>query len=321
MPGKGLPFKRKTVVSGYHVPIMAAEVVSLLACRPGGVYVDCTIGGGGHSREILDATGPDGKLIGIDRDREAIAEAGRALSGYEGRVQFVHSNFTRLDEVLAEAGVAAVDGILVDLGVSSHQFDVADRGFSFSKDGPLDMRMDQSGGETASELLLRLSEKQLASIIRDLGEERRSKAIARAIKEKGEISTTRELAEVVERAVPKRFHPKNIHVATRTFQAIRIAVNEELDMLEQFIASAVSHLNKEGRLAVISFHSLEDRIVKNVFRELSRDCVCPPSFPVCSCDREALVKVITRKGIIPSSSEIDLNPRARSARLRVAERV
>jgi len=300
---------------------MAGEVVSLLSCKAGGIYVDCTLGGGGHAVEILKASSPDGRLIGIDRDGEAIEESKIALEEYGERVTLVRSDYLELAGVLAELGVEGVDGILVDLGVSSHQLDAAERGFSFMKAGPLDMRMDQGSGETASQMLKRLSAEELESIIRRFGEERWARRIAGAIKERGDIETTIELARIVESAIPARHHPKKLHAATKTFQAIRIAVNKELVDLADFVISAVDLLNKGGRIAVISFHSLEDRIIKRAFRGLSSCCICPPDLPYCRCGKKDLLKVITGRSVTASAREVEMNPRARSARLRVAEKV
>lgn len=305
----------------YHNPIMVEEVVRLLACKDGGTYVDCTTGGGGHIRAVLEASAPGGQVIGIDRDKEALAEAEKALSNYSDRLRLVHSDFKRIDEILNDSGVEFVDGVLADLGVSSHQLDSAERGFSFLRNGPLDMRMDQHSGETASGLLERLSAEELKEVLKVYGEERFARKIAKTIKSAGEIKTTLELAWLVERAVPKKFHPQKIHVATKTFQALRIAVNEELNELEEFIFTVMKRLKKGGRIAVISFHSLEDRIVKQAFKKLSKGCICPPDLPYCCCGKKEVARVVTRKPVIPSDEECNVNPRARSAKLRVAEKV
>jgi len=300
---------------------MVEEVVGLLACKDGGTYVDCTTGGGGHIRAMLAASSPGGKVIGIDRDKEALAEAEKVLSSYKGRFKLVHSDFKRIDEILDESGIDSVDGVLADLGVSSHQLDSAGRGFSFLRDGPLDMRMDQHSGESASELLERLSAEELEHIFKVYGEERFARKIARAVKAAGEIRTTLALAGLVEGTVPRKFHPRKIHVATKTFQALRIAVNEELAGLDEFISLVVKRLKKGGRIAIISFHSLEDRIVKQAFKKLSKGCICPPDLPYCRCGKKEVARIITRKPVLPSGEECDLNPRARSARLRIAEKV
>ncbi len=308
-------------MSEYHRSIMSEEVVNLLACRSGGTYVDCTLGGGGHALAILEASSPDGRLIGFDRDIDAIKRSEEVLKKYKPRVTIIHSNFKELGAALSARGVRSIDGLLVDLGVSSSQLDKAERGFSFMRRGPLDMRMDQSAGEKASELLTRLSVDEVAFILKTYGEERWARLIAVAIKERDEIKTTSELAELVEKVVPRKFHPKKIHVATRTFQALRIAVNEELVGLEEFLATSADSLKKGGRMAVISFHSLEDRVVKHSFKALSKACICPPDLPYCRCNKEQTLRIITKKAVVPSDDEIKLNPRSRSARLRVAERL
>ncbi len=293
----------------------------MLDCKNGGLYVDCTVGGGGHALEILKASSPDGRLIGIDRDCEAIEKAGEVLADYGERVRLIQSNFRQLDEVLAGEKISAVDGILIDLGVSSRQLDAAERGFSFMKEGPLDMRMNQEEGESASELIERLSAGEIARILKEYGEERWAKKIARAIKDSLPLGTTTELAAVVARAVPKRFHPKNIHVATRTFQALRIAVNAELEGLDDYFLHAAGLLKEGGRMAVISFHSLEDRIVKRAFRQLSKVCICPPGLPICACGKKASVRLLARRAVTASAEEVARNPRARSAKMRGIERL
>jgi len=300
---------------------MSAEVVSLLKCGPGGIYVDCTLGGGGHSESILKASSPDGRLICIDRDQDAIDEARKRLAPYGERVSFVHSDFKSVKEVFANEGISEADGMVADLGVSSWQLDSAGRGFSFMKEGPLDMRMDRSSGETAAELIERLSERELGLILWKYGEEKWARLIARAIKEQGEIETTVDLAELVSRVVPRKAHPKRIHVATRTFQGLRIAVNKELAGLDQFLIDAISLLRNGGRLALITFHSLEDRIVKRVFRDMSRGCTCPSDLPVCACGKTANIRVVTGRAVSPSEEEEERNPRSRSAKLRVAEKL
>lgn len=297
-------------------------MLSFLSPGPGGLYVDCTVGGGGHALKILEASSPDGRLIGIDKDIEALNESGRNLERFGSRVLLVQGDFKALKEILLQHDVRGkIDGILLDLGVSSHQLDTGRRGFSFLTEGPLDMRMNQRAGETASELLDRLSEKELAFLLKKYGEERWAGPIARAIKQSGTVKMTSELVGIVEAAVPKKFHPKRIHVATRVFQALRIAVNEELKGLDDFIEEAVGLLKKGGRMAVISFHSLEDRIVKKAFRELARGCICPSYLPLCVCGRKEVVRLITKKVVIPSDEEVKRNPRSRSAKLRVAEKL
>ena len=300
---------------------MVKEVVDLLGCKAGGIYLDCTAGGGGHSAKLLDASSPDGRVIALDRDPDAIAETGEALKQYKARLTLVQSDYKEFESVLETEGIAELDGILADLGISSHQIDCAERGFSFMKDGPLDMRMDSESGETASEMLMRLAVGDIEHIIRKYGEEKWARAISKAIKEAGRIDTTLELAQIVAGAVPRRFHPARINVATKTFQALRIAVNEELAGLDKFISDAVSKLKTGGRIAIISFHSLEDRVIKQTFKALAKSCICPPDLPYCRCDSKASLKIITRKSVTASQDELNINPRARSARLRVAERI
>lgn len=287
------------------------------------MFIDATLGLGGHSRAILESSDRV-NLIGIDQDTEALKLATDSLSGFGGRFRSIHANFSEIAEVADELGVDGADGILADLGVSSLQFDSAERGFSFRFDAPLDMRMDaESEDETAAELLGRLSEEEIANVIYNFGEERKSRRIARRIVEKREegnpVATTGELATLVERAIGK--NPKDkIHPATRTFQALRIAVNRELEVLEKFIDDAVGLLNPEGRLAIITFHSLEDRIVKQRFLRWSGRCSCPPRFPKCVCGAENKVDVVTRKPVVADEKEIGENPRSRSAKLRVCKR-
>lgn len=300
---------------------MGKEVVDLIACKPGGVYLDCTAGGGGHSGMLLKASSPDGRVIALDKDPDAIAETGKALKEYKARLTLIQSDYKEIVSVLEEEGVACLDGILADLGISSHQVDCAKRGFSFMKDGPLDMRMDGDSGETVSEMLMRLPAGDIEHIIRKYGEEKWAKAIARAIKEAGRIDTTLQLANIVAGAVPKRFHPARINVATKTFQALRIAVNEELTGLDKFISDAVSRLKTGARIAIISFHSLEDRVIKQTYKALAKSCICPPDLPYCRCDTKASLKIVTKRSVVASQDEVNLNPRARSARLRVAEKI
>ncbi|HPL63805.1 MAG TPA: 16S rRNA (cytosine(1402)-N(4))-methyltransferase RsmH [Syntrophales bacterium] len=308
----------------YHKPVMVEEVVRGLDCGPGKVYVDGTAGGGGHSEEILKRSSPDGKLIGIDLDRDALAESGRRLAPFGKRAVLVAGCFSDMPEILDRLGIEKVDGILLDLGLSSHQLDTAGRGFSFTLDGPLDMRFDCASGPDAGELVNRLPEKDLARIIREFGEEPMAGRVARSIvqaRRKAPLRTTRELADLVYRAVPARRRRPGIHPATKTFQALRIAVNSELDALKAAVEGGIDRLRKGGRFCVISFHSLEDRIVKDAFRSWERDCVCPPGLPFCSCSRRRKLRVLTRKPLRPPPEEIRENPRARSAKLRIAERI
>ena len=290
-----------------HVPVMRAEVIEWLAPGRGGVFVDCTVGAGGHAAALLE--GGAGRVIGLDRDRAALTEAGPALARWGSRVELVHSDFRRLALLLDVRGLATVDGVLADLGVSSLQFEGEGRGFSFQRDEPLDMRMDQSGGRTAAELLAAAGESELADIIFGLGEERFSRRIARAIvaaRERGPVATTGQLARIVRGAVPRTGRWR-IDPATRTFQALRIEVNGELDGLDRFLAEAAGRLAAGGRLVVITFHSLEDRIVKHTFRRLAAGEGSP-------------LRVATRKPVLPTGVEVERNPRARSAKLRVIER-
>ena len=289
-----------------HVPVMTAEVLQHLRPERGGVFIDCTVGLGGHARALLEAGAT--RLIGLDRDRHALAGAGETLSAWRDRIDLVHSDYRALDAVLDARDIAVVDGALADLGVSSMQFDAPGRGFSFQRDEPLDMRMDQSAGDTAADLVARSSERELADAIFQYGEERFSRRIARAIvdaRRETPVATTGRLASIVRRAIPRRGFAR-IDPATRTFQALRIWVNRELEGLDRFLEGAVRRLRAGGRLVVITFHSLEDRIVKHTLRALESG--------------DAGVRVLTRKPIVPSDEEITRNPRARSAKLRAAER-
>ena len=277
------------------------------------------MGGGGHAAGILAALSPDGRLLGLDQDPSAIETARTHLSAYPRRVVLVHSSFTRLAEVAEAYRFVPADGVLFDLGLSSFQLADPTRGFAFMADGPLDMRFDPTkGGPTAATLVNRLSPEEMAALLYRYGEERHARRIAEAIVAARPLRTTNELTSVVEQVAGRR---GRIHPATRTFQALRIAVNEEMDALEAALPQAVGILAVGGRLAVISFHSLEDRVVKRFLRRESRDCICPPELPICTCDHRATVRLITRKPIRPTADEIAANPRARSARLRVAERV
>lgn len=295
-----------------HVPVLVREVLATLEPRPGGAYLDCTVGGGGHAEAILEAAGPPSRVVGIDRDPEAIAVARERLGRFGDRVRLVQGDFRELPRLISELRLEGFDGVLFDLGISSLQLDDPSRGLRFSAEGPLDMRMDrESGGLAARELLHELSEMDLTRIIREYGEERWARQIARGIvnaRSQGSLETTRDLAAVVARAIPRRFWPRRIHPATRTFQAVRIAVNQELTGLEEALEVATGHLNPGGRIAVISFHSLEDRVVKHLFRRLAAPGAVPG------------VRIITRRPVTPSSEERAQNRRARSAKLRGAER-
>lgn len=307
-----------------HLSVMPDEVIRYLAPKAGGIYVDGTVGGAGHAVRILEASAPDGVLVGFDRDEEALRAAAERLAPFGERVRLVHGNFAGLAQVLAGEGVERIDGLLLDLGVSSHQLDRGERGFSFQQDAPLDMRMDRSSGRTAAELVNTLPERELEQIIRDFGEERWAKRIAAFIvkaRAEAPIETTLQLVDIIKGAIPRGAWEERLHPATRTFQALRIAVNEELASLEQGLASGVKLLNRGGRAVVISFHSLEDRIVKNCFRSFAQGCRCPKELPYCVCGAAPLVRVLTGKPLTATEAEIEANPRARSARLRAAERL
>lgn len=305
-----------------HVPVLLDEVISGLKIDPNGIYVDGTLGGAGHSLEIVKRL-ETGKLIGIDQDENALKKARETLKEYEDRVIFVHSNFENIDRVLNELGIDKIDGMLMDIGVSSHQLDEASRGFSYHNDSKLDMRMDRTKRFSAWNVVNEYSEDDLASIIWDFGEEKWAKRIAKFIIEERKnknIDTTLDLVEVLKKAIPAGARKDN-HPGRKTFQAIRIEVNRELEVLTKVIPKVVSRLNKGGRLCIITFHSLEDRIVKDMYRELFKDCICPPELPICMCDKKREIKIITRKPIIASSGEIERNPRSRSAKLRIAEKI
>lgn len=301
-----------------HHPVLYQEILEALQPRAGRRYLDGTVGAGGHAAGILAASAPSGQLLGLDVDPQALELAGQRLAEFGQRASLVRASYAQLSQVLAAQRWEAVDGVLLDLGASSMQFDQASRGFSFMKAGPLDMRFDPDGLTTAADLVNELPEAELADLIHRYGEERRARRIARAIVAARPLHTTTELAELVARAL--RARRGGIHPATRTFQALRIAVNAELDNLEAALPQAVDALKAGGRLAVIAFHSLEDRIVKHYFRQESQDCICPPEQPVCTCGHVATLKEINRKPIRPGAEEEAANPRARSARLRIAEK-
>ena len=310
-----------------HKAVLLEEVIRALQPYSGGIYLDGTVGAGGHAEAILNASLPEGQLFGLDQDKSALEIAKRHLAGFGDRVHLLYSNFDQLDQIARRHRIPLADGILLDIGVSSMQFDQPERGFSFQTDGPLDMRMDKSAGQTAADLVNHLSEQELADLIYRYGEERHSRRIARAVVRARPIWRTTELAQVVSGAIGggarKRqgYRKPKIHPATKTFQALRIAVNDELGALERVLPQAIGLLKLGGRLAVISFHSLEDRIVKHFFRQESQDCICPPEQPVCTCRHKATIRIITKRPIMPSSAEINANPRARSAKLRVVESI
>lgn len=301
-----------------HQPVLYHEIIHALQPRRGGFYIDCTVGAGGHAWGILDASAPDGMLLGMDLDTQALVIAHQRLSEFQKRSILVHASYVTLAEQAAALGWSAVDGILLDLGLSSLQLDTPERGFSFQSDAPLDMRFDQSQRQTAGDLVNQLSEKELADVLYKYGEERRAYQVARAIVQSRPLHTTQELARVVARAT--RSGRERMHPATRTFQALRIAVNSELSAVETVLPLAMGLLRPGGRLAVISFHSLEDRLVKQFMRKESKDCVCPPRQPVCTCGHRAGLIEITRHPIQPGEEEIRQNARSRSAKLRVAEK-
>jgi 16S rRNA (cytosine1402-N4)-methyltransferase len=302
-----------------HLPVLYHEIIHALKPQPGGLYVDGTLGAGGHAWGILEASNPDGKLLGLDIDPQALALATDRLALYGDRAILKLASYVTLRRQLISLGWGAVQGIVLDLGVSSMQLDTLERGFSFRSDAPLDMRFDPQAETTAADLVNNLPQDELADLIYRYGEERRSRQVARAIVIARPIYTTKHLAEVVSKATSSG--KPGIHPATRTFQALRIATNQELDAIEQVLPEAVAALTPGGRLAVISFHSLEDRIVKRFFRQESRDCICPSRQPVCNCAHKASVIEITRKPIQPSETETRENPRARSSKLRVVERI
>lgn len=308
----------------FHIPVLMNEALHSLSCKPGGIYVDGTVGGGGHAAGILRETVPDGILVGIDKDEAAIAAARERLKDFGDRVTLMHGSFADMASILDDLNITKVDGIVLDLGVSSHQLDTADRGFSFTCDAPLDMRMDRSGSICAADLVNELPEDELAAIIREYGEERGAKRIARAIAVRRRVApvmTTGELSAIITGAVKGRRRHERIHPATRTFQALRIAVNDELASLRRALDAGVGLLAPTGRFSIISFHSLEDRIVKQTFRAWEKGCVCPPKFPRCVCGEEKKAMVITKRAVTAGDDEIAANPRSRSARLRTAERV
>lgn len=307
-----------------HQPVLPSEVLAFLEPRAGGVYLDGTIGGGGHARMILEACGPAGRLIGLDRDPEALARAREVLAPFGDRVILRHANYADADRVLADLGIEGLDGMLLDLGVSSYQLDAPGRGFSFREEGPLDMRMDPSEGLTAAEVVNGFDVRELTRIFREYGEERHAGRIARRIvaaRQKAPLTTTRQLADLVRETVPGGSIPGRIHPATRVFQALRIFVNRELDHVALGTAGGIDLLKPGGRLVVISFHSLEDRIVKRLFREEAKGCICPPGLPVCACGHQPRVELLTRQGVRPGGEEVAANPRARSAVLRAVRRL
>ena len=307
-----------------HRTVLLARTIEYLKVVPGGVYEDCTLGGGGHSLEILKRLGERGRLIGIDRDQNAIKAAGERLASFSDKAVLVHGNFRDIRRIVHGIGITAVVGVVMDLGVSSHQLDQRERGFSYMQDAPLDMRMDRQQSLTAMEVVNTYSEADLARVISGYGEERWARRIAAFIvreREKAPIKTTGQLVDIIKAAIPASARRKGPHPAKRTFQALRIEVNDELGILERAVKDGVDLLKSGGRICVITFHSLEDRKIKNIFRELENPCTCPPKAPACVCGKKPVIRVVTRKPVVPDKEEIQQNPRARSAGLRVAEKL
>ena len=306
-----------------HYSVLLNETVEGLNIKPGGIYVDGTLGGGGHASQVCRRLSSGGRLIGIDQDKDAIAAATERLKDYQDRVTIVRSNYEQIDKVLADLELSKVDGIYLDLGVSSYQLDTAERGFSYRYDAPLDMRMDDRNPVTAADIVNDYTESQLFHMIKNYGEDRFAQNIAKHIckyRETKRIETTFELSDIISGAIPARVRATSGHPAKRTFQAIRIELNRELDVLEDSIDKMIDSLQEGGRLCIITFHSLEDRIVKNKFRTAEKPCICPPEFPICTCGRKSRGQVITRKPILPSERELEENSRSKSAKLRIFEK-
>lgn len=314
-----------THVDFKHVSVLPKECIDALNIKDGGIYVDGTMGGGGHTELILKSMeGCEGKVIGIDQDIDAITSTANRLSSYGEKLKVVQGNFSDIGEILKSCDVEGIDGILLDLGVSSHQLDTGERGFSYMKDGPLDMRMDKGGKLTAEIVVNEYSEGELLKILFNYGEEKYSKRIVKKIleyREKKRISSTAEFVDIIKSGFPAAGLKDGGHPAKRTFQAIRIEVNNELGIIEKAIEDGTQALNEGGRIAIITFHSLEDRIVKNTFKKLATGCICPDEFPVCTCNNKPKLRIITRKPILPGDEEMELNSRSRSAKLRVAEKL
>ncbi len=306
-----------------HISVLLNECIENLNIKPDGVYLDATLGGAGHSRKIVERLSEYGRLIGVDQDEAAIEKAKTVLQEFSDRIVLIKSNFSDAAYVLDKQGFSGLDGVLMDLGVSSFQLDEPSRGFSYMNDAPLDMRMDSQGLLSAYDVVNEYPVKRLTDIIGNYGEERWAKRIAEFIvteRKDAPIETTFQLVSVIKKAIPKSVRQTGHHPAKKTFQAIRIEVNKELEILEEAIESLVAKLKPGGRICVITFHSLEDRIVKNVFRKLESPCICPKEFPICVCGKESVLEVISRKPILPLESEIEINPRSRSAKLRVAQK-
>ncbi len=307
-----------------HIPVMVNEVLRYMDCQRGKIYVDCTLGGAGHSKAILGKIIPDGMLIGIDQDEDAIENAKNVLKPFAANTRLFHDNFIHFQDVLSQLNIPAVDGILLDLGISLHQLESSGRGFSFKRDEPLDMRMDKDSSPSAEEIINRLDEGALRKIFHEYGEERWARRIAKQIvkaRSLERIRSSRQLARIVLDAVPSGSSSQRIHPATRVFMAIRIEVNRELENLDRFMKNAVDYLNDKGRLCILSFHSLEDRIVKRRIKALEKGCVCPPDFPKCVCNKKQLAISLSRKAVRPSGAEVQANPMSRSAKLRAMEKI
>ena len=306
-----------------HVSVLLEETIDNLNVQPDGIYVDGTLGGGGHAFYVCSQLGENGRFIGIDQDAAAIAAAGERLKPFGEKVTIVRSNYSDMKKVLHDLGIEKVSGIVLDLGVSSYQLDTVERGFTYRENAPLDMRMDQRQEKTARDIINGYSEMELYRIIRDYGEDKFAKNIAKHIvkaRQEKPIETTDELTEVIKAAIPMKFRAVGGHPAKRTFQAIRIELNRELEVLKGHLNEMVDLLDENGRICIITFHSLEDRIVKNIFKKCENPCECPPGFPACVCGKKSLGKVISRKPILPSEEELEVNPRSKSAKLRVFER-
>jgi len=307
-----------------HVPVLEREVAAWMRCREGGVYVDATVGGGGHAAALLNSCPGIALLVGIDRDAQAAVLAQKKLAAFHDRAVVAQGNFADIKQILSSMHVHDLDGILFDLGVSSMQLEDPLRGFSFKSQGPLDMRMDQDSSLTAYALINTSSASEIEHVLRTYGEERWARKIARTIlkrREQSPVTTTGELSQLVSAAIPARHHPRTIHPATKTFQALRIAVNSELDNITRALDDSIGLLKKGGRLCVISFHSLEDRIIKQKMQQWEKGCICPPRLPRCMCGKTPVVTILTKKPLVPAADELAVNPRSRSAKLRVAERI
>lgn len=305
-----------------HISVLLNETIDSLNIKEDGIYVDCTLGGGGHSYEIAKRLSSKGRLIGIDQDTTALKAAKEKLKEFDN-ITYVHNNFYNIDSILETLGIEKIDGIMMDLGVSSYQLDEASRGFSYMKDAPLDMRMDKESDLSAYDVINSYGEKEIFNILKEYGEEKFSRRIANFIikaREKSPINTTGELVDIIKKAIPAKFQ-RDGHPAKRTFQAIRIEVNRELKILNKAIEDSINRLNSKGRISIITFHSLEDRIVKRKFKEMENPCICPPSFPICACGKKPIVKIITKKPLEPSKEEKELNSRSRSAKLRVSQKL